>query len=172
MQLFNADGVRFSEEEGLERLVGFVKGISGHNKLMFVGNGGSASLASHFAVDFTKVGGVRAVCFHDAGHLTCLSNDYSYAEAYQKSVEFYSDRGDVLFAISSSGQSENIIRAARVAKERGCTVVTLSGFRPDNPLSKIGDINIYTPTSVYGVVELGHGVILHSLLDHIVSSGA
>jgi D-sedoheptulose 7-phosphate isomerase len=170
-QLFDEHGTRMDRDVALERIVSLLQGITGHNKIMFVGNGGSASIASHFAVDFTKVGGVRAMCFHDAGHLTCLSNDYSYEQVYEKSVEFYADSGDVLVAISSSGQSENIVRATAAAKARQCTVVTLSGFKPDNPLSKAGHINIYTPRSVYGVVEIAHSIILHALLDHVATSG-
>lgn len=168
LQVFDVNNSRLDGGEAMERTVRIIKEVGGHNKLMFVGNGGSASIASHFAVDFTKVGGVRAVCFHDASHLTCLPNDYSYAEAYQKSVEFYADRGDVLFGISSSGKSSNIINAARAAKEKGCAVITLSGFKPDSPLSKEGHINIYAPSSVYGVVECAHSIILHAILDYVV----
>lgn len=171
-QFSDEKGVRIGHEAAIDKVISLIRGIKGHNKMMFVGNGGSSSIASHFAVDFTKVGGVRAVCFSDAGHLTCLSNDYSYEEVFQKSVEFYADPGDLLVAISSSGNSKNILNAVSAAKEKQCDVVTLSGFKPDNPLSGSGHINIYTPSSVYGTVESAHSIIIHCFLDHIVSTNS
>jgi len=168
-QFFDAKDMRLSSDAAMEMLLGLVRGLEADGKkLMIVGNGGSASIASHFAIDFTKVGGVRAVCFSDAGQLTCLSNDFSYEEVFSKSVELYGDAGDVLIAISSSGQSKNILNAAAAARKMSIQTITLSGFRPDNSLSKSGDLNIYTPSSVYGTVEIAHSIILHALLDHIV----
>lgn len=169
---------QFSDERGTqmeygvatEKIISLIRGLGGNNKMLFVGNGGSASIASHFAVDFTKVGGVRAVCFSDAALLTCLSNDYSYEQVFEKSISFYADPGDLCVAISSSGKSENILRAVSLAKAKQCNVITLSGFRPDNPLSSSGHINIYTPSSIYGVVESAHSIIIHCFLDSIAGA--
>lgn len=136
-------------------------------KLMFVGNGASAAIASHQAVDFWKTGGMRAVAFNDPAQLTCLGNDYGYAHVFARPVAMFADRGDVLVAISSSGRSENILRSVGAARERGCHVVTMSGFTPDNPLRALGDVNFWVPAKSYGHVEVTHLALLHGMLDAI-----
>jgi D-sedoheptulose 7-phosphate isomerase len=139
-------------------------------KLMFIGNGASAAIASHQAVDFWKTGRMRAVAFNDAAQLTCLGNDYGYAHVFEKPVEMFADPGDVLIAISSSGRSENIVRAARMARDKRCRVITLSGFASDNPLRQLGDVNFYVPSKSYGHVEVTHLALLHAMLDAIVAA--
>jgi len=139
------------------------------NKLMFVGNGASAAISSHMSTDFWKTGGIRAVAFNDSSLLTCIGNDYGYKHVFEKPVEMFADKGDVLVAISSSGRSENILRAVRAALSKGCCVITLSGFEPDNPLFFLGDINFYVPVSAYGPVEVAHHSICHCVLDAIIN---
>ena len=138
-------------------------------KIMFIGNGGSAAIAGHMALDFTNAGKLRAVCFNDGPLLTCLANDYSYEKSFEKAVEMYADKGDVLVAISSSGESRNILNGVASAKKIGCSVITLSGFSHKNPLVKLGDLNIYVPIlrPNYGPVEIAHYFILHFILDYI-----
>jgi D-sedoheptulose 7-phosphate isomerase len=114
-------------------------------QVIIVGNGGSASMASHMAVDLWKNGGVRAISFNDASLLTCISNDFGYAHVFEKPVEMFAESLDLLIAISSSGKSENIIRAVEAAKKKKCRVVTLSGFKADNSLHMLGDVNFYVP---------------------------
>lgn len=138
-------------------------------KLLFVGNGASASISSHMAADFWKNGGIRAMAFNDAALLTCVSNDFGYAKVFEKPIQMFADPGDILIAISSSGKSENIIRAARMAHKKDCRIITLSGFNKRNPLGSLGDINFYVPSSVYGQVEVVHHSICHCILDTIVS---
>jgi len=137
----------------------------GTNKVMFVGNGGSAGIAGHLAIDFAKNGGVRAVTFNDASSLTCLGNDLGYDQVFAKQIEMHAFPGDVLIAISSSGGSKNILNAARAAAGRQCEIVTLSGFKTDNPLRGLGDVNFFVASGVYGFVETGHQAILHAILD-------
>jgi D-sedoheptulose 7-phosphate isomerase len=139
-----------------------------NKKVMIIGNGGSAGISSHLAVDFWKNGGVKATAFNDSSLLTCISNDYSYEEVFQKPVEMFAEPGDILFAISSSGRSKNILNAVKAAKEKHVTVITLSGFDTSNPLRTLGDINIYTPHHDYGVVEVSHVAIIHSLLNDYI----
>jgi D-sedoheptulose 7-phosphate isomerase len=136
-------------------------------KLMFVGNGASAAIASHQAVDYWKTGRMRALAFNDAAQLTCLGNDFGYAHVFEKPVEMFTDPGDILVAISSSGRSENILLAARMARDRGAQVITLSGFASDNPLRVLGDVNFYVPSKSYGHVEVTHLALLHGMLDAI-----
>jgi len=135
------------------------------NKLIFVGNGGSAGIASHLAIDFSKNGGVRALAFNDAAALTCLGNDLGYENVFAGQLEFHALPGDLLIAISSSGMSPNILRAVDVARARDCGVVTLSGFTETNALRFLGDINFYIRSASYGLVEVAHMAICHGILD-------
>jgi D-sedoheptulose 7-phosphate isomerase len=141
---------------------------SANKKLIFLGNGGSAAIASHAATDFFKNGGVRTTTFNDASLLTCLSNDYKYEEAFERGVERMADKGDIVFAISSSGKSPNILKAAQVGTKMGAQVITLSGFGADNPLRKLGDINFYIPSNSYAHVENLHLLICHMVLDSLM----
>ncbi len=134
-------------------------------KLMFIGNGGSAGIASHMAIDFSKNGGMPAMCFNDGAALTCLGNDFGYEEVFAKQLQFHARRGDVLFAISSSGSSPNILRAVEVAHEIGCRVITISGFRADNPLRALGEVNFHVGASDYGIVEVAHTALIHAVVD-------
>lgn len=157
---------KLSYEQGIEKVVEKVKKVQADKKkIMMVGNGGSAGIASHQAVDYWKNGGVRATAFNDSSLLTCISNDFSYAQVFSKPIENFADKGDMAFCISSSGGSTNILNAAEQAKKSGCTVITFSGFKPDNPLRKMGDINFYLPSHSYGYVEILHLFIIHSILD-------
>lgn len=135
------------------------------NKLMFVGNGGSAGIASHTAIDYSKNGGLRSLAFNDGAALTCLGNDYGYEHVFAKQIEFHGRAGDLLVAISSSGRSRNILNAVAAARTAGCAVATFSGFLPDNPLRRLGDVNVYVPSGEYGFVELAHQTLLHAALD-------
>lgn len=135
------------------------------SKLMFIGNGGSASIASHMAIDYSKNGNLRALAFNDGAALTCLSNDLGYENVFAKQIEMHGRAGDLLIAISSSGRSPNIHRGVAAARGRGCKVLTLSGFSPENPLRRMGDVNLYVPSSEYGFVEITHLALCHAILD-------
>jgi D-sedoheptulose 7-phosphate isomerase len=137
------------------------------NKLIFVGNGGSAAIASHMATDYSKNGNVRSMAFNDASTLTCLSNDLGYHRVFAKQLELHARAGDLVIAISSSGRSANILNAVVASRAAGCAVLTLSGFTPDNPLRGLGDLNFYLASDRYGFVEIGHLTICHAILDLI-----
>jgi D-sedoheptulose 7-phosphate isomerase len=137
------------------------------NKLIFIGNGGSAAIASHMATDYSKNGGVRALAMNDSSMLTCLGNDLGYDRVFAKQIELHARRGDLLIAISSSGRSPNILGAVEAARNAGCEIVTLSGFTADNPLRSKGDINFYIASDRYGFVEIGHLTICHAILDFL-----
>ena len=136
-------------------------------KLMFIGNGASAAISSHMSTDFWKTCGIRAVAFNDSSLLTCLGNNFGYQYIFEKSIEMFADRGDILVAISSSGKSENIIKGVNSAKSKECSVITLSGFEDDNPLFSAGDFNFYVPAQEYGSVEVIHHSICHCILNAI-----
>ena len=137
------------------------------NKLIFVGNGGSAAIASHMATDYSKNGGVRSLALNDASMLTCLGNDLGYDRVFAKQIELHARSGDLVIAISSSGRSANILNAVEAAAAAGCTVATMSGFTPDNPLRRQGEWNFYVASDRYGFVEIGHLTICHAVLDFL-----
>jgi D-sedoheptulose 7-phosphate isomerase len=135
------------------------------NKLLLIGNGGSAAIVSHLHNDLTKGVGVRALVFNEQPLLTALANDEGYASVFERPIELWADAGDMLIAVSSSGSSPNIVRGAQAALAAGATVVTLSGFSPSNPLRGLGHLNLYVPSSHYGLVEQAHSVLTHYLSD-------
>lgn len=137
-------------------------------KVIFIGNGGSAAIASHLATDFWRNGGVKAVSFNDACSLTCISNDFGYEQVFEKPIQMFAEAGDILIAISSSGRSANIVKAVEQAKKAGCHVITLSGFDRGNRLRSLGELNFYSPSHAYGFVELSHTAICHCIADSIV----
>src|SRR5690242_13416377 len=101
-------------------------------RLFFIGNGGSAAVASHMATDWAKNGGFATFGPGDVSMMSCYGNDYGFESVYSEIIERHGMLGDVLFAISSSGMSENILRAVDVAKEKRMNVITLSGFGEGN----------------------------------------
>jgi len=150
------------------RMINSIRGTGW--RLFFVGNGGSAAIASHMAADWQKAGQIPAMAFNDAPAVTALANDVSYDMVFADQLRMHRRPDDILVAISSSGRSPNICEAVEVAVDGGMKVITLSGFTPDNPLRCMGDVNFYVPSDRYGVVETAHLAILHSLLDASVDA--
>lgn len=136
-------------------------------RVFFIGNGGSAAIASHMAADWLKAGRFASMCFNDGAALTCLANDLGYENVFRAPLELHARPGDLLFAISSSGRSASILNAVQWAVSHGVFTVTLSGFAPDNPLRSMGNQNIYVPSARYGTVEIAHLAILHAVLDEL-----
>jgi D-sedoheptulose 7-phosphate isomerase len=140
---------------------------AGH-KLIIAGNGGSAAMASHVAVDFTKAAGIRAINFNEADLLTCFANDYGYERVFEKAVDFYGDASDLLILISSSGSSQNVVNVAKRAKELMMSVITFTGFNSGNPLRQAGDINFWVDSKAYNIVEMTHHIWLLAIVDYII----
>ena len=162
--------VDFSHEDFLE-IVKILKEIKRkRKKVILVGNGGSAAMASHVSVDLTKICKIRAINFNEADLLTCFANDYGYENWVQKALSFYADKGDLLICISSSGQSKNIINGAKFAKKIGCKVVTLTGFGKKNKVRKIGHVNLWINSKNYNLVEMTHHIWLLSIVDFIAKA--
>src|SRR3989344_1482820 len=135
-----------------------------NKKVLFIGNGGSAAIANHKALDYTNAGDVRSISFTDPSLLTCFGNDFSYENIFQKSVSYYADAGDMLVAISSYGSSQNILRGVAEARKKQCGVITFSGFAKANPLRAMGDLNFYAPSENYTLVENAHEILLDAFL--------
>lgn len=144
-----------------------------NRRLFFIGNGASCSMASHFASDFTKNGGVPSFSCNEGALLTCFGNDFSFETAYMEILKRHMNDGDVLIAISSSGSSKNIVNAVKYVKDElsESRVVTFSGFKESNPLRASGDYNLFLNISDYGHVESGHAYYLHMLIDFLIMKG-
>jgi D-sedoheptulose 7-phosphate isomerase len=167
-EVTGADGLQRDPERSLDALLGALKDLRGRGgRLYLVGNGGSAGVASHAVTDFLNVGKLRASTLHDPSLLTCMSNDYGYDAAFARILSTVASHGDMLVAISSSGQSANIRNAAAEMRNLGGMVVTLSGFKLDNPLRSLGDFNFWLDSTDYGMVEIGHQFLLHNLADRL-----
>lgn len=136
-------------------------------QIFFIGNGGSNSICSHMMEDFAKIAGFKTFSFSDPAFITCFANDYGYEKAMEEWLKIYFQEDDLLVAISSSGSSKNILNAVDLARERNGKIITLSGFKENNPLSQKGDINFYIGVSSYGVVECFHQIILHIIVDSL-----
>ena len=137
-------------------------------KLMFAGNGASASISEHGAVDFTKQGGVRAVTFNEANLITCFSNDFGYDHWVSEAVKFYGKKDDVLVLISVSGESPSVINAAKVAKELEISVITFSGRDFNNSLKSLGDLNFWVDSHAYNIVECIHMIWVTTVIDALI----
>lgn len=143
-------------------------------KIISCGNGGSLSDATHFAEELT--GRFRenrlalpAVAINDAAYLTCVANDYSYEEVFSRYLEAFGKKGDALLAISTSGNSANVVKAAVFARKSGMKVISLTG-KGGGKLSGISDVNIdvNTPSVTYSdrVQEI-HIKVIHTLVQLI-----
>ncbi|SEA65145.1 D-sedoheptulose-7-phosphate isomerase [Rubrimonas cliftonensis] len=137
-------------------------------KMMFAGNGASASTAEHGAVDFTKQGGVRGVTFHDPNLMTCFANDYGYDNWVARALDHYADPGDAVVLLSVSGASPSVVNAARRAREKALPVVAFTGRAADNPLRGLADVDFWAPSHAYNVVENLHAIWLTATIDLIV----
>ena len=138
-------------------------------KVLIFGNGGSAAISSHFSVDLTKNAGLRCINCNESDLITCFANDYGFERWVEKAVDFYGDEGDLLIVISSSGSSKNMLNAVKAARRGDFkAVVTLSGFTEDNPLRKLGDINLWINCKAYNFVENIHQVWLLAVVDMII----
>lgn len=151
-------------EDQINQAVALVKKSK---RIFFIGNGGSNSICSHMMEDYMKIARFPTFAFSDAPLITCFANDYGYENAMAEWLKIHFDKGDMLVAISSSGKSPNILNAVEVAKERNGNIITLSGFKQDNPLSSKGNINFHIEAENYGIVECYHQIILHVILDSL-----
>ena len=138
-------------------------------KVLIAGNGGSAAMASHVSVDLTKTSKLRAVNFNEADLITCFANDYGHENWISSALEFYADPNDLVILISSSGKSMNIVNAANKAKQMNLGLITFSGFSPDNPLRKMGDLNFWANSTIYNIIEMTHHAWLLAVVDKLAN---
>ncbi len=166
VEVTGAGGVGMTLDGGCVLVVDWLKGLKDlGGKVLTVGNGGSASIAGHLQNDLAKSVGVRAMALQDFALVTAITNDEGYHRVYADQILQWGDRGDLLIAISSSGESENILEAVDAARARSMRVMRLAGFAVGNALRGGGEINFYVPDETYGFVELAHGVMVHLWTD-------
>lgn len=170
VQVYDNSGTACRDyEEAMDILVELFSDIKkSGNQVFFIGNGGSAAIASHMTADFMKNGGMKTYSLYDNSVTTCMGNDYGYEFIFSRPLEFLANEGDLLVAISSSGNSQNIVNAVQTAQKKGMKIVTLSGFQRQNKISSMGIYNIHVPVSRYGMVESIHNLILQQIVDTIL----
>lgn len=164
-QLLMSDGL-FEKLEAAKIMILTQKNAGG--RLILVGNGGSAGIVSHAAVDFTKQAKVPALTFNETALITAFANDYGYAHWVERAFDFYAQANDVLICVSVSGTSANLVNAARLAKKSGHQVITFTGRNADNVLRQIGDINFWVDSNAYNIVEGLHMIWLTTIVDMII----
>lgn len=136
-----------------------------NSTIFLIGNGASSSMAGHVAADLAKNGNLRTWAFNDPSLLTAVGNDNGYENIFSLPLRRLGDSGDMLIAISSSGNSPNIIKAAQDATELGIDVITFSAMQAENQLRKMGSLNFYVPATTYGHAESAHAALLHYWID-------
>ena len=137
-------------------------------RILIIGNGGSISTANHIAVDLTKNAKIQTIQTYNDNMITCYSNDYGYKNWISKLVDHHLTKNDIAIFLSVSGNSENLINAAKVCKKKNITIATLTGKSKNNKLRKYGKINYWVNSKSYNQVEAVHFITLAILVDKLV----
>lgn len=167
-RIYTEDG-ELAYEAGIQALVEcFTKHKKAGTQIFFIGNGGSSAVASHMTADFMKNGGMKTCSLYDNAVTTCMGNDYGYEYVFSRPLEFLGQGNDLLVAVSSSGNSQNIVNAINVANAKNMETITLTGFKPDNKAKQLGTISVYVPSEKYGIVESIHNLMLQQVVDMIM----
>lgn len=156
---------------GLNALAGLWRRQRDDNaRVYWIGNGGSAALVSHLSQDLLNKCGVQSTTFNDPALLTCMANDYGYRDVFRRPLLALAGPGDLLVAVSSSGNSENIVCAAESALAQGLVTVTLSAFDAANALHALPTaLAFHVPATTYGQAEVAHTALLHAALDALAN---
>lgn len=149
-----------------------LKSLKSGKKIISCGNGGSMSDAMHFAEELTgrfreNRPGIAAISISDPSHISCVANDYGYEYVFSRFIESMGNRGDVLLAISTSGNSKNVLNAVQAAKNKEMKIIALTG-KSGGKLANICDLEIRVKHQGYAdrVQEI-HIKIIHSLIHYI-----
>lgn len=141
-----------------------------HNRIYLIGNGASASMASHIAADLAKNAGLQTEVFTDLSLVTAIANDCGYTQVFTEALRWKMRPDDMLVAISSSGESPNVLSSVKFAASLGGYVVTISAMNPNNSLHFCGHLNFHVPSMTYGSAETCHAAILHHWVDYMTES--
>lgn len=145
----------------------WLKARDAGGRVIFLGNGGSAGMASHLAIDLSKNARVPALNF-DVATVTCLANDRGHDNWMAAALELWATPHDVVVAISSSGRSKNVLNAADYAISRNLALITLSGMSPDTPLRGKGDVSLWCDSRAYNIIETAHQFWLMAAIDLLI----
>jgi D-sedoheptulose 7-phosphate isomerase len=166
VEVTDRTGNTVDQKSGLSSAAQAMTRASAAGKTIFViGNGGSAGIASQVTYAFTHFRGVAALCLNDPSALTGIGADHGYAQVFSRQLSAHGRPGDYLIAISSSGQSANILNGVSAARENGLEILTLTGFKRQNPLRRTGDLNLYVNSGEYGFIEVSHLGLCHAILE-------
>ena len=159
-----------SQSKELEFICKSISTLKKKNKIILVGNGGSSSIASHVATDITKILSISSTTFSDHNLITCFANDYGFENWIKEALNKFCMPGDLVVIISSSGESNNMIKAAEfLNKNKKNTLITLTGFKKNNKLSALGDCNVWIDSNNYNIVEMTHHILLVAAIDKIAN---
>lgn len=162
-------GKEFDYENGMKVLVKcFTRHKKADTRIFFIGNGGSSAIASHMTADFMKNGGMKTYSLYDNAVTTCMGNDYGYESVFSRPLDFLGQENDLLVAVSSSGNSQNIVNAINTANAKNMETITFTGFQNDNRAKQLGMVNVYVPSEKYGIVESIHNLMLQQIVDLIM----
>lgn len=138
-------------------------------RLFFFGNGASAAFSNHMALDWSKNGGVLALCLSDSAMLTALANDYSFEGCFLEFLKINNpNQNDLIITTSSSGNSKNIVSVLEFCKENNISTFGLSGLNEGNMTEQLSNYSLYVPMKTYGMVECIHQVFHHIYLDNFM----
>jgi D-sedoheptulose 7-phosphate isomerase len=167
---FTSDHQNFSTIEKAGEIL--VKSFKKGNKVISCGNGGSMSDAMHFAEEFTgrfreNRHSMPALAISDPTHITCVANDFGYDFIFSRFVEAVGNKGDVLLAISTSGNSKNVLNAVEAARKKKMKVIGLTG-KGGGQMASLCDVEIRAPQSAYSdrAQEI-HIKVIHSLIHYV-----
>jgi D-sedoheptulose 7-phosphate isomerase len=148
----------------------FKKCNSLNKKIIFLGNGGSASIASHVSVDLTKNAKIRSINFNEPDLITCFANDFGHENWMKEALKMYYDKNDIVVLISSSGKSANIVKAAKWCVESNIRLITFTGCLRANPVNKLNKngLNFWINSKAYNHIELSHLFLLLTIVDIII----
>ena len=150
------------------RFMDATNAVRGGGRVIYlIGNGASASMASHFAADLAKNAYVHTQVFTDISLITAVANDLAFHQVFVEPLRRRMQPEDMLVCISSSGNSPNVVNAAAFAAANGGVVVTLTSMKPDNQLRALGALNFWVPADTYGLAETAHATILHYWMDSV-----
>ena len=161
-----------TSDDAIERLSDLGERLEAHKKdggrLLIFGNGASASISSHAALDFTKHGKLETLCFHDPALLTAYSNDYGYENAFKEILISYSRPSDIAVFISTSGESQNMVIACHEAHALGLHTISFTGRDSSNRLRLLSKESFWVDSHAYNIVENTHSIWITTLIDYLV----
>jgi len=151
-----------------EKTAPLKEAVESYSQIIILGNGGSQAVASHISQDYSKKLGKKSFTFSDPSRLTCYINDFGMENANTEFLKQFADDKTLVIIISSSGNSINMLNAARFCSEQKINFISLTGFQENNKLktlnSKYKLFDMWVNSSDYGIVECVHQIYLHSIL--------